>query len=366
MALHHVIGAEDRATFLDCRRAWDLSARERRNLEPVLSGEPVDVERAIRDALAVYYFPGMWDWQPSVVLPLVRRAFTDSVAAQRARYLKTYELAALPPDQERTADERARLGLELLETYVSWAPTVDEFAPIQVLAEIDVQVPDPRSAERELAVGSRAVRYRDRIDILAMDADHRYWLIEHRFVTDAWPDVEAVQRDDRCLSWCWAWEYDNPGLHVQGTIYNELRIDDVAGADPTTPPPGPRSPVAQHHSEISPLGPSATEYELRIRFGDRFRRLEVPRRPAEIDACGRRLAEQLADMIDDGLSLYPNPSTARCERCAFRSPCLSLDVDGDAAALLAASYRPREHEVRGGTLGGRTWSMGRGAVPPSS
>jgi len=34
VALPYVLSAGDRDAFLSCRRAWDLSARERRNLEP--------------------------------------------------------------------------------------------------------------------------------------------------------------------------------------------------------------------------------------------------------------------------------------------------------------------------------------------
>lgn len=363
MALHHVIAAQDRATYLDCRRAWDLSARERRNLEPALPASVLDVQRAVREALAVYYFPGMWDWQPPVVLPLVRQAFTNSVAAQRARYLCAHGRTELAPGEARAFAEQAQAGLATVEAYTGWAPTVDEFTPIQVLAELDVQIPDPRAPDRELAVGSRAVRYRDRADVLAMDAENGYWMLEHRFVDGAWPDLDALIRDDRAMSWCWAWEHDNPGLHVQGTIYNELHR---GGSAIVAPPPGPRSTVAQNRTDGTWL-PVAPEYDLQVRFGEGFRRVQVPRRAAEIAAGGERLAEQIAEMIDERTRIYPNPATARCEPCAFRSPCMTLDASdsGDEAEeLLARSYRPRDHETRGGTLGGRTWSLGRGAAPP--
>jgi len=365
MAVHHVIGGDDRGTFLDCRRAWDLSARERRNLEPARPTTPLDVQRAVREALAVYYFPGMWDWTPAIVLPLVRKAYTDSVTAQRARYLAAHELTALPPGLAATTAQLVDLGLATVEAYASWAPEVDDFAPIQVLAEFDVQVPDPRSGDRELVVGAQAVRYRDRADLVVMDADNRYWLLEHRFVDAEWPVVETVLRDDRCLSWCWTWEHDNPGQHVQGTIYNELRVatasDSPVGPAPTS---GARSTVAQNITEISLLGVSAPEYDLRIRFGEGFRRLDVPRRHHEVRACGTRLAEQIAEMIDDRTNVYPNPSTTRCGRCAFLAPCLALDAGEDSGTLLAESYRPRQHATRAGTLGARTWSLGRGAAPP--
>ncbi len=88
-----VVTAEDRATFKRCRRAWDLSARTRRGLE--LKESPVD-DRAVMDALAVHYFPGMWAWDRTIVRPLVVKAAGADAAA-------------------------------LVERYVDWAVAIDDF-----------------------------------------------------------------------------------------------------------------------------------------------------------------------------------------------------------------------------------------------
>ena len=73
----------DRGAFKRCRRQWDFGARERQNLEPAEAAAP-DLELAVRDALAVYYFPGMWDWQRSVVLPLVLQGLARSLGGPAA------------------------------------------------------------------------------------------------------------------------------------------------------------------------------------------------------------------------------------------------------------------------------------------
>ena len=100
------ITPEDRRWFDRCRRAWDLGARARRNLEPL--GHRVDpLGPALRDALAVYYFPGMWTWPRSIVLPLVTAALDRSGASR---------------------DER-----DLVAGFVEWAPTVDRFTPVRVV-----------------------------------------------------------------------------------------------------------------------------------------------------------------------------------------------------------------------------------------
>ena len=48
------IHASDRTAFKRCRRQWDLSSRNRQNLEPIAGFGPIDLAQAVRDALAVY------------------------------------------------------------------------------------------------------------------------------------------------------------------------------------------------------------------------------------------------------------------------------------------------------------------------
>ena len=76
------IHASDRMTFKHCRRAWDLGSRNRQNFEPIPQQGAVDLNRAIRDALAVYYFPGMWEWNRAIVQPLVHQALEKAVHGQ--------------------------------------------------------------------------------------------------------------------------------------------------------------------------------------------------------------------------------------------------------------------------------------------
>jgi hypothetical protein len=97
----------ERASFLRCGRQWDLAAGMRQNArqnirqnpEPANSPAAPDLERAIRDALAVYYFPGMWDWDNGVRLPLVGQELDRTLTGE--------------------ARDEAR---DLLERYTRWAP----------------------------------------------------------------------------------------------------------------------------------------------------------------------------------------------------------------------------------------------------
>jgi hypothetical protein len=371
MALHYVIGSEDRETFVRCRREWDFGARERGNWRPAAPAVPAKLADAIVDALAIYYFPGMWDWRPAIVLPLVRKALLDAFDDQRAAYLTSRGLSKLAPHEQEDWEALRDQGLGLLEAYFSWAPTVDEFAPSQVRAEIDVRVPDPERAGCDLvSPDGRPVHYRDRADLLVIDENHGYWLVEHRVLPGPWPDLDVLARTERCLGWCWAWEADRPGMRVEGTIFNEIRIGAIL---PTTPRglPAQRGTVGQTDEAYqrpwdNPARDDRAEpsYDTRVQLGEHFRRVQKARRPAELASFGGRLARQAQEMIAEDTAAYPSPTPANCDRCAFRAPCLAMDAGGDVPSLLATGYRQRAEMDRPGKLGTTSWSVGRGAAPP--
>jgi len=163
-----IITAPERASFRRCRRQWDFSAGLRRNLEPAAGGAALDLgqpdlDRAVRDALAIYYYPGMWDWDRSVRLPLVTQELERALARQQAA----------GTEARQAVDE----GRALLARYVAWAPGADRFAPVLVEADFEVIVPDPdpaRPGSGLVTPDGAAVRYGGRIDLLAVD-EHDAW-----------------------------------------------------------------------------------------------------------------------------------------------------------------------------------------------
>ena len=172
--MDHLITPADRAAFKRCRRQWDFTATVRRRLHPVGAPAP-DLDRVIRDALAVYYFPGMWDWDSIIVLPLVAKGLDRSLAAQRER------VGGAPSTDDEAAWEGLReQGHGLLHRDLTWAPTVDRFSPIRVATDFDALVADPADPDRGL-VGpdGGAIYYTGRIDLLVIDEHDRYWILRH-------------------------------------------------------------------------------------------------------------------------------------------------------------------------------------------
>lgn len=315
-----VLDPDEREGFKRCRRAWDLGSRNRRNLEAVASDGAPDLGRALRDALAVWYFPGMWRWDRAIVRPLVLEGFDDALQRQHDRAAGGREAA--------WAQARDR-GRSLLDDYMEWAPGRDRFTPIRVEAELAVTVPDPAAEGRALRTGGGAsVEYRDRLDLVVADDDDVHWIVEHRVGGRAFADPHLLRLDERALAACWAWQTAYLSTPVAGVIHNELLVD---------PAPG------EH----------------------RFRRTPVARTRERLRRHLAQVADEVADMGDPDLAVYPHPDPGHCAACSFRAPCRALSETGDAEALLAEAYRPRPDpdESEAGRLGTTTWSMGRGAAP---
>ena len=209
----YVVTADDYEWFGRCRRAWDLGAAARRGLEP-LAGAPATPASALRAALAVHFFPGMWTWNRAVVAPLV------DAALERAG--GTPELLAL------------------LDGFRAWERTAPRITPLRVELELDVLVPDPVERDRGMTTADgAAVSYRDRVPLLLVDEDDRTWLGEHLLV-DELQDPDRFRLDERGLLACWAWEETELSGTLAGTQVTEIRL---------SPPGFRRTHVRRSHRE---------------------------------------------------------------------------------------------------------------------
>ncbi|MGH8903692.1 MAG: hypothetical protein ACRDYA_18975 [Egibacteraceae bacterium] len=337
----------ERGLFKRCRRAWDLGARERQNYELIKPTRVFDFDEAIHDALDVYYFPGMWDWGRQIVRPLAVEGFLKSMRRQRAAYAQHCELS---PAQEREWDEHVDLGRQMLERYFVWALEADRFDPVQVAAQFDVAVPDPRNPDDPedglVTPSGQGIRYRARIDLVVMDEHELYWLVEHRVVSSPWDDLDQLLIDEQSLSRAWSWEFGFLAK-IEGTIHNELRMD--VPSDHTAPPDAMNVQVLQ--------GPSGLIKQQENEF---FRRTQIPRSEFEFEQHRVHAALEMLDMVDPQLRLYPNPSRENCPSCVYRQPCMAMSFGSDERPILETSYRKRTSEdFEPGRLGS-VW----GFVPP--
>ncbi len=347
------IDASDRTAFKRCRREWDLSSRNRHNLEPISRPGSVDLSQALRDALAVYYFPGMWEWDRAIVQPLVHQALNRSVNGQTG------------------ADDQARKdaldwGHALLDAYTAWARSVDHFTPIRVATDFEVSIPDPaKPGVNLLTTAHDEIRYCDRVDLLVIDSDDAYWVVQHRLVTGAWADRDALELDEQTIAWAWAWPQFYLGMQISGTVYNEIRANADELGVPAPPLAGPAGRAQVRHRRMYARSGTVSGERLHAEGTDAFRRTLIRRGEAELASAGLDLAAELSTATSADLKIYPSPVPEVCARCSYRVPCVTVNQGHDATAELSESYRQRPPEaIQEGRLGAVTWSMNRGAAPP--
>src|SRR2546423_5719846 len=203
MTMDYIIRPWERQLFLGCRRAWDFGAHERQALEPTGPTGFVDLDQAVKDALAVYYFPGMWDWNRAIVAPLAGEAFAKPLRSQR----QAYEAATGATLDEAAAarwEDESVAGQRLLSAYYDWAAGIDDWSTVQVETLFDVTVPEPGDPETGLlASDGRGVLYRVRIDLVVVDDDGKYWVVEHRLRRDGFAALDDLLLDDVALTRSW-------------------------------------------------------------------------------------------------------------------------------------------------------------------
>ncbi len=386
--MSYEITPADRTSFRRCRRQWDFGAAARQNLESVEHPADPDLGRAFREALDVYYFPGMWDWQPQVTRPLVFQGLERAFARQRERC----GAAAGDGDWQR----QLAVGRALLERYIEWAPTVDNFSPVLVQPEYDVHIVDPGPPPHGLLTAAgQLIRYRGTLDLLAVDSHDAYWLVRHRLVEGDWPPTETLVDDEEAVAACWAWEQFYLGMTIAGTIHNEVRAD--AGSQPDAQPAAPRPShaarlrrwlpvsrdeqprrrVGQHepsgggrsipqHRRMYVVAREPSQHErIEQHVAAGFRRTLVRRSRGEAAEAGRKLAADAALMADPGVTPEPSPSAENCSACAYVAPCQALFAGQEAVPSRLSGYRRRPaHQLVEGRLGGGAWGLNRGAAPP--
>src|SRR5437588_11339937 len=242
--MSEIIRAYERTAFKRCRRAWDFGSRSRQNYEALVPAKAFDLEKAVHDALALWYFPGMWEWDRSLVRGFAMEGFHKSMRRQLDAYAAVADVSEAQ-DEEWQAQVGA--GVRLLERYFAWAPGIDAFSPVRVETDFDANVPDPAEMGVDLvASGGGRIHYQGRVDALVVDAYDAYWIMDHRLVVDGeWANLNQLLLDEQAIAACWAWEIFYYGMKIAGTIHNELRLaapmtpDEAPGVVAAAPPPPP-------------------------------------------------------------------------------------------------------------------------------
>jgi hypothetical protein len=356
----------------------------RQNLVPAVPSRVFDFDKAIHDALAVYYFPAMDDWDRAIVRPLALKGFLRSLEQDRARY---EVVAPLTAEQEEEWEQAAERGEAMLTGYFAWARPLDTFASIFSDQEYWAPIPDPANPGSDLVnAAGREIRYLGRVDQLFSDENDEYWVADHRIVGNDWGDDDQLLLDLEGLAAVWATEQTYPQLRIAGTVYNELRVDadpaallelGVEGADGFDAHADGRTMHRPRHihtrrSPITPEAPDpleailspqlssegqAVDYIDTRQTGEWFRRTYVRRGRTSTRNIGLLIAAEAMMMADPKVRIYPTPSDDNCGTCVFRAPCIAMHEGVDPTPILERSFRRRSEEE--GEEERLRWSVGR-------
>lgn len=352
--MNYRITADERARFKRCRRQWDFASPHRRDLESIAPVQP-SVAVAVSEALAVYYYPGTWDWPHELTQSLVHKALERSL-------------------NDSAAPGALETATAIVDCYDAWARTADDFAPIRIGHDVSGLVPDPEDPERGLCTTEgMPVIYSARVELLGVDAADEYWVVRHQVVDD-WQDVDTLLLDEEAVAACWAWEQDYMGMDIAGTIHNEIRVggalDLPGGSTPDAskrvgqnePSGGGRS-IPQHRRIYARASETHSNERIEQHTAGLLRRTRIRRGRDEIASVGAQLAVEALEMLS-GPTIYPTPA-AHCRFCEFSAPCLAMMEAREAEPLLTNDFHRHPSELeRKPRLGQATWGFGRGAAPP--
>lgn len=353
------------STFADCRRAWDLGARVRRDLVPRVP-VPFDFDLAIHAGLAVYYFPAMDDWNRSIVRPLAVQGFHRAMRETRDAY---EEAAPRDAFAAEAWDRYSQLGELVLHRFFAFAAAFDDFESVLADEDLWVPVPDPRQPGRELGThDGRPVRFLCRLDQLIADEDDEWWVVDHRLAPPGWAADGDLLDDLDGMRTLWALGVAYPQIVVAGTMYNEVLVTPNETAAPElfdrrdldVPPDGAeldrrdmskgsrhtnlrRSLTTPEDRHVGAAVPRPDEIVHRER-DDHVRRTWVRRGRGDVHTVGLGIATEAMEMLEPDVPVPASPRAAVCARCAFLHPCLVLEEGGDAEPVLDAGYRRRRPE----------------------
>src|SRR5262249_33503304 len=135
----------------------------------------------VSEALAVYYYPGTWDWPHELTQSLVHKALERSL-------------------NDSAAAGALETATAIVDCYDAWASTVDDFAPIRIDHDVSGLVPDPKEPAQGLSTAEgMPVIYSARVELLGVDAADEYWVVRHLIVDD-WQDIDALLRDEEAVA----------------------------------------------------------------------------------------------------------------------------------------------------------------------
>ena len=336
-----VVSTSDRGNFKRCRRRWDLSSRNRQSLVLVdgVQSAALWLGTGFHFALEDYYGYKKFG-KPSEALEA---------------YVASHRRSELPD----TWVETTKLGTDMLDYYVDeWLAQrgevletlwIDGVPQVEVNVRVPLDIKPPPGYDR--------VVYSVTYDRVAKDEYDRLVVVDYKTAAKQF-DPGRLELDAQVSSYIWSarliygdavegacWQQHikavpdppevlkNGGLSKNKSQYTTARMYEKTCMEYYGKVPDEYREIINHFA--------ATETPDADRF---VKRETIYRNQTFADNEERKIFDEIDDMIDPKLKLYPNPTRDCTWDCNYRAVCLAMDDGSDYDYMLQTEYVKWEGE----------------------
>lgn len=337
-------------------------------LKPKETPRPFTFGTAAHSGLEEGYNPKTWymmqdpEKRPFMVARTLD-VFHRSMEESRARYLKLTGKEGLEPEQLEEYLADLELGQGMLLHYWDYVDrhNMDRFTPVATEISFSVPIFHPDDVEALFPELCRQARmdgyagaiivYKGRIDLLLQDDWGEYWIWDHKTTSRVKDTMGFLEMDEQLGSYNWAAQ-QMLGIKIAGNVYAELfkgyplppqrmKVQRL-GRNYSTNKQYPTSYDLAKET-LEKAGEDMTLYEDYLQFLKEegipyVRRTPVHRNQHELTEIGQRIKDEVIEMLDPNLKMYPHPTPFACDHCPFRMPCVATNDGSDVEWILQTNY----------------------------
>lgn len=336
----NIIRTSDRILYKRCRRRWGWQSHLRDNLGSKAKIAPLWLGSGFHFAMEDYHGYKKYSTASKAFLAYCK-------ATQK------HSRNGLPDD----FDDLIKLGCDMLDYYEEWLATRYSMKTFifngvpQVEVNFKIKIPWEQGL-----YGIDEVYYSGQLDRVAIDDDGNLWIVEYK--TAKAMVTNHFMTDPQITSYCWGASniYDRP---IAGVMYQQHRK--TLPKEPKLLSGGKLSTAAQtttyrkYFKLLETIYGSTNKAPQANRdFLDKLSREEtydadpyirrdyVFRNQYAIEAEGEKILNEVYEMLNPDLPLYPNPTRNCPMDCSFLSACVSKDDGSDWEYELDLTMEPRE------------------------
>jgi hypothetical protein len=333
----------------------------RQGYKPIDTPRPLAFGTAFHKAMEIFYDPTTWymteDDRRIILVNNALASFKDEMTKQKQRYLRLTGRESLD-DQDRVSyEEDLDLGIGMLKHYFDYVKRkgYDRFKPLATEVDFEVDIFTPAEIKDIWGWTDTRVVYRGRIDLLVQDPWGEVWIWDHKTTARMRDTLSHLELDEQLSSYNWALQ-KALGIEIAGNVYAEIfkaypkPLEELKNIRQGRRFSTNKQQMCSYDIAVAQLEEAGEDLALYEEFllhlkgeGKEFvRRSEVRRNQHELNEIGNRIRDEVLDMLDPKLRIYPSPSPFSCDNCPVRSVCVAMNDGSDYKWILTTYFNPEK------------------------